>query len=53
MSELEYDRLLDAVGIAVAFAPEKSLVNKPAKAAKDSPRRGPVSRPPQNCYGFR
>jgi len=35
MSELEYDRLLKAVQMAVAPAPETSLFNLPAKAATD------------------
>jgi hypothetical protein len=46
MSELEYDRLLDAVRMAVAPAPEKSLFNPPAKAAKDNHRSA------EDCYGF-
>jgi hypothetical protein len=35
MSELEYDRLLEAVQMAVAPAPETALFNPPAKAATD------------------
>ena len=50
MSELEYDRLLDAVRLAVAPAPE-TLLNAPAKAAKDKHRSGPLSRYPEDCFG--
>ena len=49
MSEVEYDRLLDAVRLAVAPAPETSLFNAPAKAAKDNGRR---VRSPEDCFGF-
>jgi hypothetical protein len=52
MSELEYDRLLDAVRLAVAPAPETSLLNTPAKAAKNKHRSGPLSRYPEDCFGF-
>jgi hypothetical protein len=48
MSELEYDRLLDAVQMAVASAPEKSFFEPSAKAAKDNHPPGPLVR----CYGF-
>ena len=51
MSELEYDSLLDAVRLAVAPAPETSLFNPPAKAAKDKHRSGPLSRYPEDCFG--
>jgi hypothetical protein len=51
MSELEYDRLLDAVRLAVAPAPETSLFDPPAKAAKDKHRSGPLSRYPEDCFG--
>jgi hypothetical protein len=44
MSELEYDRLLDAVRLAVAPAPER-LLNAPAKA-------GRRVRSPEDCFGF-
>ena len=44
MSELEYDRLLDAVRLAVAPAPE-TLLNAPAKA-------GRRVRSPEDCFGF-
>jgi hypothetical protein len=50
MSEREYDRLLDAVRIAVAPAPETSLLKPPAKAAKDN--HPPRFRSPEDCYGF-
>ena len=49
MSELEYDRLLDAVRLAVAPAPETSLFNAPAKANHPSGRR---VRSAEDCFGF-
>jgi len=49
MSELEYDRLLDAVRLAVAPAPETSLFNAPAKADHPSGRR---VRSAEDCFGF-
>ena len=52
MSELEYDRLLDAVRLAVAPAPETSLFNAPAKAAKANHPSGPRVRSPEDCFGF-
>jgi hypothetical protein len=52
MSELEYDRLLDAVRMAVAPAPEKSPFSPPAKAAKDNHPPGRLVRSPEDCYGF-
>jgi hypothetical protein len=44
MSELEYDRLLEAVQMAVAPAPEISLFNPPAKAATDNHPPAPLVR---------
>jgi len=52
MSELEYDRLLDAVRLAVAPAPEASLLNAPAKAAKDNHSSGRRVRSAEDCFGF-
>jgi hypothetical protein len=52
MSELEYDRLLDAVRIAVAPAPETSLFNPPAKAATDNHPPGPRVRSAEDCFRF-
>jgi hypothetical protein len=52
MSELEYDRLLDAVRMAVAPAPETSLFNPPAKAATDSHPPGRRVRSAEDCFGF-
>ena len=52
MSELEYDRLLDAVRLAVAPAPETSLFNPPAKAATDSHPPGRRIRSAEDCFGF-
>ena len=51
MSELEYDRSLDAVRLAVAPAPE-TLLNAPAKAAKDNHPSGRRVRSPEDCFGF-
>ena len=52
MSELEYDRLLDAVRLAVAPAPETSLFNPPAKAATDNHLPGRRVRSAEDCFGF-
>ena len=52
MSELEYDRLLEAVQMAVAPAPEISLFNPPAKAATDSHPPGRRVRSAEDCFGF-
>ena len=52
MSELEYDRLLDAVRLAVAPAPETSLFNAPTKAAKDNDPSGRRVRYAEDCFGF-
>ena len=48
MSELEYDRLLEAVQMAVAPAPEISLFNPPAKAATDNHPPAPLVRSPED-----
>jgi hypothetical protein len=52
MSELEYDRLLDAVRLAVAPAPETSLFDAPAKAAKANHPSGRRARSAEDCFGF-
>ncbi len=52
MSELEYDRLLDAVRLAVAPAPETSLLNAPATAAKANHSSGRRVRSAEDCFGF-
>ncbi len=52
MSELEYDRLLDAVRLAVAPAPETPLFNAPAKAAKANDPSGRRVRSAEDCFGF-
>jgi hypothetical protein len=49
--EAEYDRLLDAVRMAVAPAPEKSTSNQPAQVANDNQLAGGFIPFPEGWYG--
>jgi hypothetical protein len=56
MSEAEFDRLLDAVSMAIATAPEEDFLaqlptfNQPRKAANDNGMAWPLIPFPQDWY---
>ena len=56
MSEVEFDRLLDAVSMAIAPAPEEDFLaqlpnfNEPSEAANDNDTAWPLIAFPQGWY---